>query len=86
MIAFGEAVAAYWHWSATAVSGTWRSAADTGLAAFCAGNVSLLLGGEQVDDPPSIRAVRTLAAVGVIALTLLALIEIATRDLTSIAG
>jgi Na+-transporting NADH:ubiquinone oxidoreductase subunit NqrB len=74
LLALGEAIAAIW--AKEPLNGGWRTAAETGLVAFCAGNVSLLLGSARPADSPPIRWTAIGAALAATVLTVLALIEI----------
>jgi hypothetical protein len=74
LIAFGETVAALW--ADDVFDDQWRTAAEAGLVALAAANICLLLASEHIDDAGVIRAARGAAAISVVVLTAMALIEI----------
>jgi hypothetical protein len=74
LIAFGEAVAALW--ADDVFDDQWRTAAEAGLVALAAANISLLLASERLEDGGEIRLARGGAVISIVVLTAMALIEI----------
>jgi hypothetical protein len=82
LLAFGEAIAALWAES-WLIDDQWRTAAETGLVALAAANISLLLASQRREDGVETHAARGVALLSIVGLSALALIEISEsgRDL-----